>query len=77
MLNLPIPLPIDPNNPTPTRAQRTDRVVWTTVIAMHQIITQHPTHFFAEPVDGERRCPGLPHEQRGPGILRNGHSPED
>ena len=77
MLDSPIPFPIDPNEPAPTKAERMDRAVWLTVIAMHKIMMQYPTHFFAEPVNTERRCPGLPQEQRGRDILRNGHSPED
>ena len=65
MINLPIPLPTDPNKPTLTKAQRMDHAVWTIVVAMHQIITQNPTHFFAELVNRSRRCPGLPDEQQG------------
>ena len=77
MLDLPIPLPTDPSKPTLTKAQRMDHAIWTNVVAKHQIITRSPTHFFAEPVNRNRLFPGLPDEQHGPGILRNGHSPED
>ena len=65
MINLPIPLPTDPNKPTLRKAQRMDRAFWMIVVAMHQIITQNPTHFFTEPVNRSRRSPRLPDEQQG------------
>ena len=79
MFDNPIPLPKDPYNLNPSKAQMLDRATWTYVVAMHKIMVQDPTHFFAEPItiDQERQCPGLPNEESGENVLRNSHSPKD
>ena len=74
-----IPLPKDPDNIDPDKAKMNDRATWTYVVAMHNIIVQNPELFFAEPIttNQKRQCPGLPNEESGEDVLRNGHSPED
>ena len=75
----PIPLPKDPDNINPTKAEMYDHATWTYVVIMHQIMVQDPKLFFAKSIttNQTRECPGLPNEESGEHVLRNGHSPED
>ena len=79
MFDKPIPLPKDPDNINPNKAEMGDRAIWTYVVAMHKIMVQDPIRFFAEPIitNQKRQCPGLLNEESGEDTLRNGHSPED
>ena len=79
MFDKPIPLPKDPDNINPTKAEMYDHATWTYVVAMHKIMVQDPKRFFAEPIitNQTRECPGLLNEASGGHALRNGHSPED
>ncbi len=75
MFDLAIPLPLDADNPEPNVAEQSDRAHWTWAVSMHKLLEADPDRFFAEPVKGERTCPGLADEQKEP--LHNGHSAED
>ena len=50
MFDNPIPLPKDPNNLNPNKAEMHKWATWTSVVAMHKIMVQDPTHFFTEPI---------------------------
>ena len=79
MFDKSIPLPKDCDDINPDKAKMNDRATWTYVVSMHNLMVKTPERFFAEPIttNQKRQCPGLPNEESGAHVLRNGHSPED